>query len=182
MAPFWFGGTAMRVEVREGLASRADVAPLVSAVYPPEVLATVVWRNVVSARATRRVLVYDDATLVAVAGILFRKASVDGRETDIAGIGGVMTLPSSQRKGFGSAAMAAAHEVIARDGAAFGLLFCEPKNFGFYGSLGWARFGGIIIAEQPGSTGPYEVMPALVRPFRDAAPADGIVDLRGLPW
>ncbi|WP_423068265.1 GNAT family N-acetyltransferase [Devosia sp. CN2-171] len=172
----------MRIEVRDAVESRPDVAPLVAAVYPPEVLATVVWRNVVSARATRRVLVYNGATLVAAAGILFRRATVDDRETNVAGIGGVMTLPAARRKGFGSAAMAAAHEVITNGGAAFGLLFCEPGNFGFYGSLGWTPFGGTVIAEQRGVTGTYGVMPTLVRPFRDAAPTAGTIDLRGLPW
>ncbi len=79
--------------------------------------------------------------------------------------------------------MKAAHELITRDShASFGLLFCEPKNFRFYAALGWVRFGGTVIAEQPGSTGPYEVMPAMVRSFRQAAPLDGVIDLCGLPW
>lgn len=179
----WLRGMVVRIEVRDGAESRPDVAPLAAAVYPPEVLATIVWRNVVSARATRRVLVYDGTTLVAAAGMLFRKAKVDGSTTNIAGIGGVMTLPGWRRKGFGRAAMTAAHEVIARDStSAFGLLFCEPKNFGFYNSLGWTRFDGTVIAEQPGSTGRYEVMTTLVRRFRDAAPEEGTIDLCGLPW
>jgi aminoglycoside 2'-N-acetyltransferase I len=173
----------MRVEERDGLDSRADIAPLAEAVYPPEALATIVWRHVVSAHATRRILVYDGAKLVSTAGMLFRNATVDGVATNIAGIGGVMTLPTAQRKGFGRAAMLAAHEIIERGkNSAFGLLFCEPKNIGFYQSIGWRVFEGAVIVEQPGVVGPYHVMPTLVRPFASAAPVKGTIDLCGLPW
>jgi GNAT superfamily N-acetyltransferase len=173
----------VRIEIRDGSESRPDVAPLAAAVYPPEVLATVVWRDVVSARASRRVLVYNDTTLVAAVGMHTRKGTVDGREADIAGIGGVMTLPTARRRGFGTAAMTAAHEIIAREGvSSFGLLFCEADNFHFYEGLGWSQFGGMVIAEQPGHTGLYTIMPTLVRQFRDVAPIAGVVDLCGLPW
>jgi len=130
----------MRVEIRDGLESRPDVGPLAAAVYPPEVLANIVWRSVVSARATRRVLVYDDdGSLVAAAGVLFRTGTLNSSKSNIAGIGGVMTLPTRQREGFGSVAMNAAHQLVAREStSAFGLLFCEPKNFSFYHSLGWS--------------------------------------------
>lgn len=174
----------MRVEIRDGLESRPDVGPLAAAVYPPEVLANIVWRSVVSARATRRVLVYDDdGSLVAAAGVLFRTGTLNSSKSNIAGIGGVMTLPTRQREGFGSVAMNAAHQLVAREStSAFGLLFCEPKNFSFYHSLGWSLFAGTVIAEQPTSTAPYTVMPALVHAFLEAAPAEGTIELGGLPW
>ncbi len=79
--------------------------------------------------------------------------------------------------------MRAAHEAIARGKtSSFGLLFCEPKNIAFYQSLGWRDFNGTVIAEQPGAVGPYYVMPALVRSFASVAPAEGTIDLCGLPW
>jgi GNAT superfamily N-acetyltransferase len=173
----------VRLEERDGLESQGDVAPLRAAVYPPEVLATIVWRRVVSAHATRRILVYDDAALVAAAGMHFREARVDGVATNIAGIGGVMTLPSAQRRGFGRAAMLAAQESIEHGKrSAFGLLFCELKNIGFYQPMGWRVFNGTVIVEQPGAVGPYQVMPTLVRSLASAAPAEGTIDLCGLPW
>jgi GNAT superfamily N-acetyltransferase len=173
----------MRIEERDGPESRAETAPLVAAVYPPEVFATIVWRNVVSAPASRKVLVYENDRLMAAAGILFREAEIDGIPARIAGIGGVMTLPEAQGKGFGRAAMLAAHGVTERDGtSAFGLLFCEPKNIAFYERLGWLVFRGTIIAEQPDAIGPYRVMPAMVRPLAGSAPVEGTIDLRGLPW
>jgi aminoglycoside 2'-N-acetyltransferase I len=173
----------MKLEEKDGSDSRAEITPLAAAVYPPEVLATIVWRHVVWAHATRRTLVYDGANLVSTAGLLFRNVTVDGVATNIAGIGAVMTLPSAQRKGFGRAAMWAAHEIIERGKmSAFGLLFCEPKNIGFYQSIGWSIFEGAVIVEQPGAVGPFHVMPALVRPFASAAPVKGTIDLCGLPW
>ncbi len=72
----------MRIEVRDGAESRSDIGPLAAAVYPPQVLATIVWRNVASARATLRVLVFDNEMLVAAAGTLFRKATLNGHETE----------------------------------------------------------------------------------------------------
>jgi GNAT superfamily N-acetyltransferase len=176
-------GGLMRIEVRDGLESPGEVAPLVAAVYPPEVLATAVWRDVVSARATLRILVYDVDMLISAVGLLFRRGTIYGTATDIAGIGGVMTHPDARRRGFGKAAMEAAHEVIVRDhGSAFGLLFCETRNYGFYQGLGWRFFDGIVIAEQPNSTGPYQVMAPFVRPFHGKTPPGGTIDLCGLPW
>jgi aminoglycoside 2'-N-acetyltransferase I len=173
----------MRLEERDGLESRADIAPLAAAVYPPEALATIVWRHIVSAHATRRILVYDGEALVSAAGMLFRNGTVDGVAASIAGIGGVMTLPTARRKGFGRAAMLAAHEVIERGQiSAFGLLFCERKNISFYQPLGWRVFDGAVIVEQPGAVGPYRVMPTLVRSFASVAPTTGTIDLCGLPW
>jgi aminoglycoside 2'-N-acetyltransferase I len=173
----------IKIEERDGPASRAETAPLVAAVYPPEVMATIVWRDVVSAPASHKVVVYYDKQLVAAAGMLFREADVDGVPARIAGIGGVMTLPEAQGKGFGRAAMLAAHEIIERDGtSAFGLLFCEPKNIGFYERLGWLVFHGTVIAEQPDAIAAYRVMPAMVRPLAGQAPVDGTINLRGLPW
>jgi aminoglycoside 2'-N-acetyltransferase I len=177
------GAIPLRLEEKDGFESRAEVGRLSAAVYPPEVLKTIVWRDVVSARATHGLLVYDDMTLVSAAGILFRDATVSGVATPIAGIGGVMTLPTAQRKGFGTAAILAAHEMIERGkSSSFGLLFCEPKNIAFYQSLGWCVFNGTVIAEQPCVVGPYHVMPALVRSFAGTAPTEGTIDLRGLPW
>jgi GNAT superfamily N-acetyltransferase len=173
----------VHIEERDGAESWSEIAPLFAAVYPPEVRATVVWRDVAAAHATRRILVYDGADLVAAAGLHFRRATVDGVATDIAGVGGVMTLPYAQRKGFGRAAMLAAQEVMARsETSAFALLFCEPKNIGFYQPIGWRIFGGTVIVEQRDAVAPYRLMPSLVLPLAQTAPPDGTIDLCGLPW
>jgi aminoglycoside 2'-N-acetyltransferase I len=174
----------VRVEEGDAAESRAEVAPLVSAVYPPDVLSTIVWRDVVSARSTRRIVVYDDrGKVVSMAGMLFRDAQVNGLPRRIGGIGGVMTLPVAQGQGFGRAAMHAAHEICRGNKTlSFGLLFCEPKNSRFYEGLGWRAFSGTVVAEQSGTNSPYEVMPAMVLSLAEPAPVDGTIDLCGLPW
>lgn len=173
----------MKIDEIDAEDSRAIISSLTAAVYPPDVMKSIVWRNVTSARASRRVVIYDSETLVSAAGVLFRLGGFDGAPVRIGGIGGVMTLPSAQRRGFGRATMLATHEIIERTPPCdFGLLFCEPENFDFYSGLGWSAFEGTVIAEQPGSTGPYNIMQPMVRKAAKAAPTKGIIDLCGLPW
>jgi hypothetical protein len=68
-----------------------------------------------------------------------------------------------------------------KDGADFGLLFCEPHNFGFYRGLDWRQFAGPVFAEQPGGRVRFDVMAAFVFDLR-LSPQDGALDLSGLPW
>jgi hypothetical protein len=49
----------MRIEVRPGDDSWRDIQPLFALVYPPEVLAGLVWRDVTWANADSRVLMYE---------------------------------------------------------------------------------------------------------------------------
>lgn len=173
----------MRVEEKEGADSGAIIAPLAAAVYPPDVIETIVWKNVTFAQPARRIIVYDDDDPVSTAGILFRTVLLNGAPTLIAGVGSVMTRPAAQRTGFGRAAMLAAHEIINREPhCSFGLLFCEPNNFEFYRRLGWSLFDGAILAEQPGWNGEYAVTQPMVRQVTQPAPIEGIIDLQGLPW
>jgi len=174
----------MRIEECDAPQSRAQIAPLFAAVYPPEILEKMVWRDVTSAKADRRIIAFDSLNQpAAVAGLLFRDALIDGKPIRIGGIGGVMTSPNLQRQGFGSSVMLRAHDVLMRDHrAAFGLLFCEPKNITFYEKLGWVVFAGTVIVKQPAGIAPYTVMTPMVRSFHSHAPQSGILDLRGLPW
>ena len=92
----------MRIEVKEGASSRDEIAPLTALVYPPEILREKVWRDVQSARASQRVIVYDDDdAVVSTAGIHLRRAKANGVVLAIAGIGGVMTHPSHRKSGQG---------------------------------------------------------------------------------
>lgn len=80
----------MQVEEWDGEASRPLVSRLSSAVYPPEVLAKIVWRDITSAGASRRILVTQAGEVVAAAGLHWRNASLDGAPVLIGGLGGVM--------------------------------------------------------------------------------------------
>jgi aminoglycoside 2'-N-acetyltransferase I len=172
----------MRVELRGGDETWAIAEPLMELVYPPDIMATIVWRDVTWAHAAERVLVCDEERLVSHAGLYLRHGLHDGSAVRIGGIGGVVTHPAYRARGFASAALHRAEDAFRAHGVDFTLLFCEPKNFAFYGSLGWRVFPGEVIVEQPGGRGPFTIMSAMVRDLRKPAPAGGMIDLCGLPW
>jgi len=173
----------MRIWEGDALSSREALASLVVAVYPPEVLASVPWRNVVTAPTTHRIIICKGSDAVCAAAYQFRSVHLNGILTMLAGIGGVMTHPNFRRNGFGSAAMQAVQGALDRDGhVEFGLLFCEPKNSAFYERLGWSVFRGTVLADQPNGTIHYDALGAMVFPFGSVSPRSGLIDLRGPPW
>ena len=172
------------VAERGGEESRPLIAALAAAVYTPEILASVPWRDVQSARSSHRVLVLDDQdSVVAAAGLIIREASLDGNLVQIGGVGGVMTMPARQGTGIGRIAMEAVAGMMARfPEMQFGMLFCEPKNISFYEKLGWSNFEGTVEVQQDSGKLVYDIMQAMVRPVRGEAPNCGRLDVRGLPW
>jgi GNAT superfamily N-acetyltransferase len=148
-------------------------------VYPPKVMATAIWRDIVWAEADKRVIVRVGGDVVCHTGLYFRDGLLNGAAVRLCGIGGVMTLPAAQRKGHASAAMRRA--AAAMEGVDFGLLFCEPHNVRFYGGLGWGVFEGTVHCDQPAGRTKFDMMPAMVLPLR-VTPAGGEIDLCGLPW
>jgi aminoglycoside 2'-N-acetyltransferase I len=170
------------IEIRPGDASWSETQPLVVLVYPPEVVAAIVWRDVTWAHATSRLLVREGGQLVSVVGLYPRQARHDGEQVLVGGIGGVMTHPEHRRRGFAGIAMHQARRLFAEQGVDFALLFCEPKNIPFYGALGWSIFPGQVIVEQPAGRAPFTLMTAMVLGLVRPAPATGVIDLCGLPW
>ena len=77
--------------------------------------------------------------------------------------------------------MRRAAQLMEEEGTDFGLLFCEPHNERFYGSLGWTIFDGEVWTEQPQGRIRFDMMHALSLPLRIAAER-GVIDLCGLPW
>ena len=95
-----------RIEVSTGDSGWPQAAPLLRAVWPSEVVATLPWRDVVWAHADHRVLVYDsDGTIVGHVGLFIRIAQWNARNVKIGGIGGVATREDRRRKGIASFAM-----------------------------------------------------------------------------
>jgi GNAT superfamily N-acetyltransferase len=169
----------MRIEVLDGEAGWPIVEALDREVYSPQFMATAIWRDVVWAHADKRVVIHDGGRPVCHAGLFFREGTHDGRRARMCGIGGVMTAPGARRKGFASAAMARAAEVM--DGVDFGLLFCEPHNVAFYGGLGWSVFDGSVACTQPSGPFVFDMMPTMTLAKR-VSPERGAIDLCGLPW
>ncbi|MGD0190426.1 MAG: GNAT family N-acetyltransferase [Rhizomicrobium sp.] len=171
----------MRVEVLDGDAGWAVVEPLDREVYPPEVMATVSWRNVTWAHADKRIIVRDAQGVRCHVGVFWRTGTLNGAPAHIAGIGGVMTSESVRHRGYAGSAMRKARRLMEENEVDFGLLFCEPNNERFYGNLGWTVFDGDVWTEQPEGRVRFDLMHALCLSLR-LAPERGVIDLCGLPW
>jgi aminoglycoside 2'-N-acetyltransferase I len=162
-----------------GLASR-----LLEAVWPPEVVATLPWKDVVWAHADTRVLNINGRNdVVGHVGIYLRNATFDARPVKIGGVGGVATRLDCRRQGIASELMReAVREMRDAHGVDFGLLFCEPRHAPLYERLGWRLFEGEVFIEQPRQG---RVRFGAIDPFvfdLKIAPRAGTVDLCGLPW
>lgn len=149
--------------------------------YPPEMMATVIWRDVTWAHADRRIFARLDGETVCHAGLYFRDAKDGDHEVFICGIGGVMTLERARKQGAASAAMRAAAKVMNDEDCDFGLLFCEPHNVAFYEGLGWHVFKGDVTCEQPLGRIKFDMMHTMVLPVL-SEPQSKHIDLCGLPW
>jgi aminoglycoside 2'-N-acetyltransferase I len=176
----------MRIDISPGNSSWEAVEKLIDeVVWPPDVVETLVWRDVAWAHADQRVIVREDNAphdVVCHVGLFTRTAARwNDREVTIGGIGGVATHPDRRKSGLATAAMRAAMQCFAREGKDFAVLFCEPDRYGFYESLGWHRFEGEVFAEQPQGRVRFDLMATFVYDLK-IAPRGGTIDLRGLPW
>jgi predicted acetyltransferase len=171
-----------RIEIAAGDVGRQEAAPLLKAVWPPEIVATLPWRDVVSAQPDQRVLVFDRAnTIIGHVAIVIRNATWGDQAIKIGGIGGVATRDDSRRRGVERAAVAKGIEEIRAHNADFGLLFCEPRHAPLYQKLGWRAFEGEVIVVQPRGRVRYKVIDPYVFDLK-IAPRTGVLDLCGLPW
>jgi hypothetical protein len=171
-----------RIEVCDGNESWPLAEPVLKAVWPPEVMATLAWRDLVFAHAVRRVLAWDDdGRLVCHVGLFVREIRWDGRPVNVGGIGGVATLPHRREQGFASTALKRAAECFAEAKLDFGLLFCEAARFDYYHNRGWSRFHGTVTMEQPSGQARLTSLTPFVLDLR-LAPRSGDLDLCGLPW
>jgi len=158
-------------------------APLLASAWRPEIVVTLPWRNVVWARADRRVLVFNDTgEVICHVGLYARDALLDGCAVRIGGVGGVVTVDGYRRRGVaGRAVQVAMREIQEAYQAELGLLFCESRYAPLYERLGWRRFGGEVFIMQPGGRACFDVIDAYVLDLT-RAPRAGVLDLCGLPW
>ncbi len=163
---------------------RDELRALTAAVYPPEDSASPPGTPVTWAAATWSIRVReDDGRLVAQVGMLTREAEINGARTLLGGIGGVKTHPKARGRGHAAAAMRTAATFLADEcGVAFLLLVCLPPTVSYYERLGWRRFHGTLLVEQPGGTIPFTANLPMTLPGRDNAPLDGTINLCGQPW
>jgi GNAT superfamily N-acetyltransferase len=153
-------------------------------VYPngfdgPQELAGVVWADPEWDICVRD----DEGRLVTHAGVLERDALLNGEPIRIAGIAEMLTHPDYRRQGYGAAALREAARFMGDElRTPFALLVCPMTAIPFYGALGWQQFNGRIVAEVEGGMAAFAESAWMVLPVSTAAPADGTLDLQGIPW
>jgi hypothetical protein len=159
------------------------IAGLRSAVYPPEVLATLPGKLFTWASPEWSVLLWDENELVSRVGLVVREVASNGETKTIGGIGGVMTHPEREGKGYASTAMREAAKLFdEKFGVDFALLFCRPHLVEFYKRLQWKPYLGQVFVEQPQGRFDFSASGPMVLDVIEHAPVNGTLDLNGLPW
>jgi aminoglycoside 2'-N-acetyltransferase I len=171
------------IEIKPANVGWPQAAPLLKAVWPPEVIAKLPWKDVVWSNPDQRLLAFNrDNEIICHLAIVLREATWDGRAVKIGGIGGVATRADSRRRGVAGAAMRrATQEIGDTHNADFGLLFCEPRHAALYEGLGWRAFKGDVFVEQPRGHMRFVITDPYVFDLK-IAPRTGVLDLHGLPW
>jgi len=154
-----------------------------SAVYPPEIIATLPGRFFTWASPQWSVLLWNGDELVSRVGLVMREIISNGATKSIGGVGGVMTHPARQGQGLASQAMREASRLFGEElKVAYAVLFCRPHLVEFYKRLSWKPFEGQVFVEQPQGKIEFSVNGAMVLDMKESAPLKGSLDLNGLPW
>jgi GNAT superfamily N-acetyltransferase len=129
-----------------------------------------------------RFVLFDNSKLVSHAGILRHSISVNGESILVAGLGGVVTVPGSQRRGFARQLVqhAMKHAETEWEVEA-GLLFCRAEMIPYYSALGWQVVESPVMIEQPNGK-IASPLPVMVLPFRELRWPPGTIELGSLPW
>ena len=160
-----------------------SIEKLRSAVYPPEVLATLPGLAFTWASPQWSVLLWDQNELVSRVGLIVREIISNGEAETIGGIGGVMTHPEKQGQGLASQAMREASRLFDDElNVSFALLFCRPHLVEFYKRLKWKPFQGQLFVDQPQGRIEFSANGPMVLDVKEQAPVNGALDLNGLPW
>ena len=172
----------LRTEIHSGDASWQEAEPLLKEVWPPAVMATRDWRDVVFAHADKRILVWDaNDGLVCHAGLFFRTMMWNDQSVRVGGVGGVATARCYRGRGIASEALRLAASTFAEADLDFGLLFCERDTFEYYARLGWIEFDGQAAIEQPTGGVSLTSLTPFILDLKQS-PRSGTLDLCGLPW
>ena len=127
-------------------------------------------------------LLYSDGEPVSHVGVLKHVVRLKGKPATLGGVGGVVTVPEAQKKGFARRLMQHTAKFFAREwNVDAGLLFCLPQMMAYYEALGWRGVKGPVLIEQPHGkvVSPLRVM---VLPLREEDWTSGRIELRSLPW
>lgn len=130
---------------------------------------------------TSHLLLHAHGKLVSHVGLLTHVVSVDGRPVTVGGVGGVVTIPKMQKRGYAWLLMRHAAKLFGEWRMDAGLLFCLRQLVPFYETLDWRVVEHPVLIEQPSGkiAPPCNVM---VLPLNGCVWRDGSVELNSLPW
>lgn len=122
-----------------------------------------------------------DGETVSHVGVLKHEVSVGGQPVTVGGLGGVVTIPAFQRKGYARRLMLQAAGFLEKWDVDAGLLFCLQRRVPYYESQGWQVIERPVMIIQPAGeiVSPLEVM---VLPFGKSSWPDVEVHLKSFPW
>jgi RimJ/RimL family protein N-acetyltransferase len=127
-------------------------------------------------------LVYADGLLVSHVGVVKQAVTVGIQQVTVGGIGGVVTVPAAQGKGYASAALQQATKFMCEElKVEFGMLFCLPRMIPFYQRFGWQEVREPVLIQQPSEKIPSPLV-VMAFPCRSQAWPAGQVELESLPW
>ena len=127
-------------------------------------------------------LLYSGGEPVSHVGILKHVVTVNAESVTVGGVGGVVTVPEAQKKGFARQLMQHAAKFFEQEWKVdAGLLFCLPKLTAYYEALGWQEVESPVLIEQPSGkiVSPLCVM---ALPLVGEGWSSGSIELRSLPW
>lgn len=115
-------------------------------------------------------------------GILRHVVRVRGRSVVVAGVGGVVTAPLYQWKGYASLAMKETQQFIMKKMRIdFGLLFCPDRLKPFYAQLGWRPIQAPVFIDQSTDQIRMPLNTMVLRCHSRKWPK-GTIFLRSAPW
>lgn len=114
-------------------------------------------------------------------GVLTHEVSVAGKPIMVGGVGGVVTPPAWQKRGFARALMQHAARFFETAQVDAGFLFCLRRRVPFYESQGWQLVKYPVLIQQPSGemVAPLE---AMVLPIGERSWPEGEVKLNSFPW
>ena len=123
-----------------------------------------------------------DGESVSHVGVLKHEVSVGGHLVLVGGVGGVVTVPAAQGRGYAGRLMRHTARFFEEEWKVeAGLLFCLSRMVPYYEALGWKIVEDTVLVEQPtGRIAPP--LRAMTLSFGGRAWPAGEVELRSLPW
>ncbi|MBS9525259.1 GNAT family N-acetyltransferase [Litoribacter alkaliphilus] len=123
-----------------------------------------------------------DSDIAMYYNVVERKVNFDNTQIFVAGINNVITHPDYQGKGFASRTLKHTRDFIFNTlKAEFGLLLCGDELVDFYKKLGWHKFPGNLIVEQP-EIGPIQWSSNVMLMPKSRISHYQEINLNGLPW